>query len=122
MFPNQTIHEDYKHKEMKFMRSSRPMELDIFLPELNLAFEYQGYQHFHDSEVFGSAEVRIARDQEKRQACDDSGKFDLFTVLPWEGITLIEIPYWWPKNIDLLRAALEKAKKEKELIYAQSSR
>lgn len=37
---------NYKHPKLRFSKSNRPMELDIFLPEINLAFEYQGKQHF----------------------------------------------------------------------------
>ena len=59
------------------------MELDIFLPEKNLAFEYQGEHHYRDIYAFGPQWMYHERDTEKKQICDQ------------KGITLIEIPYWW---------------------------
>ena len=62
------------------------MELDIFLPELDLAFEYQGEQHFmsfsHWAGDDGLKNIQD-RDAEKRAACGVNH------------ITLIEVPYRW---------------------------
>lgn len=47
--------------------------LDVFLPELNLAFEYQGEQHYTPIEAFGGAaalERTIERDAIKKSLCD----------------------------------------------------
>ncbi len=38
---------------MVFADSGKNMELDIFIREYNLAFEYQGEQHFHNNFVQG---------------------------------------------------------------------
>eukprot|EP01127_Copromyxa_protea_P011527 TRINITY_DN2901_c0_g2_i3.p1 TRINITY_DN2901_c0_g2~~TRINITY_DN2901_c0_g2_i3.p1 ORF type:complete len:393 (-),score=41.56 TRINITY_DN2901_c0_g2_i3:26-1204(-) len=73
LFPGYQILEDHKHPDLKFRNSGRKMELDIFLPEMNLAFEYQGHQHFHSSKKFGSVDTRRVRDEEKRKACLDEG-------------------------------------------------
>jgi hypothetical protein len=60
------------------------MELDVYLPSLSLAFEYQGIQHYEDKFYFGTASREYSqRDKEKRAACKEIG------------ITLIEVPYWW---------------------------
>lgn len=56
------------------------MELDIFIPGLGLAFEYQGYQHYHSTKLFGSVEVRNVRDEEKRLACKNEGKELIMTL------------------------------------------
>ena len=45
----------YNHK---ILRHYRPdwldrLELDIYIPSLKLAFEYQGQQHFHPLHVWG---------------------------------------------------------------------
>lgn len=68
------------------------MELDIWIPSFNLAFEFQGLylqslmllgiHHYRES--FNKAlSVQRARDSSKKDACNS------------RGITLIEIPYWW---------------------------
>ncbi len=62
------------------------MTLDIFLPELQLAVEYQGNQHYKMHFLFGSPSDQQQRDAEKRQQCRKLG------------ISLIEVPYWWDKN------------------------
>lgn len=45
------------------------MELDIFIPELSLAIEYQGQQHYMDVGVFTPHSKREKMDKEKREAC-----------------------------------------------------
>ena len=59
------------------------LKLDIFLPKLSLAFEYQGHQHYNHFLPAHKLTNQIERDQEKRDICKE------------KGITLIEIPYWW---------------------------
>lgn len=48
------------------------MELDIFIPSLNLAFEYQGEQHFHETNHATSLEQIQMHDKEKRNACEQA--------------------------------------------------
>ena len=43
------------------------MELDIFYPELGLAFEFQGHQHFAPSESFGNCVDQKNRDKKNQQ-------------------------------------------------------
>jgi hypothetical protein len=62
------------------------MELDIFIPSLSLAFEYQGQQHFKDNLIIGSSKVLQMRDKEKEMACQQ------------KGITLIPVIYTWKKD------------------------
>ncbi len=47
------------------------MELDIFYPELNLAFEFQGHQHFAPSEKYGSCDEQKNRDKYKKRLCTE---------------------------------------------------
>jgi hypothetical protein len=57
------------------------MELDIFVPDHCLAFEYQGEAHYLNIPMYGGLKARKQIDQAKREACVH------------QGITLIEIPY-----------------------------
>ena len=65
------------------LSTGRPMELDIYLPKEKLAFEYQGEAHYMDIYALGNRWRQKQRDEEKRQICLENG------------ITLIEVPYWW---------------------------
>ncbi|WP_426747462.1 hypothetical protein VZQ01_08305 [Myxococcus faecalis] len=52
------------------------MRLDIFLPELNLAVEHQGEQHYRPLEVFGGKRAFAQtkeRDALKKRLCDEHG-------------------------------------------------
>jgi hypothetical protein len=66
------------------------MELDIFVPSLAIAVEYQGQQHYHNHEVIGSAENYTKRDEEKKIRCEEMG------------ITLIQVPYWWKRDTETI--------------------
>ena len=47
------------------------MELDIFIPDLNLAFEYQGEQHFKNIYALLEHKITLNRDNEKKKACNE---------------------------------------------------
>jgi len=93
LFPEENIKHKHKHETMRFSKTNKKMELDIFIPSLKLAFEYQGEQHF---ETFWQGTIKLTenqsleanqhRDKEKRNACNN------------HGITLIEIDYKWDKT------------------------
>lgn len=63
------ILEDYKHGDLINPNTNFPLELDYFLPELQLAFEYQGSQHYKESSLFGSLQERQNRDLIKSDLC-----------------------------------------------------
>ena len=75
--------------------------MDIFLPNEQLAFEYQGEQHYHDKYSMGSLwRQQIQRDKEKKELCKQNG------------ITLIEIPYWWDKQLSTLISTIYQQRKD----------
>ncbi len=76
------------------------MELDIFLPKEQLAFEYQGEHHFHDLYHLGILRQQKERDNEKKNACKE------------HEITLIAVPYWWSKDTSSLIATIYKERKD----------
>ena len=83
----------YKNKDIK--RNVRPtwlegLELDIYIPELKLAFEYQGQQHRYPVEVFGGESKFI------RQQINDAKKK---SICKKKGIKLIE--YWFDEDLNL---------------------
>ena len=85
IFKEHYLIEDY-HPMINF-KSRVPIELDIYIPALNLAFEYNGQQHY--DEILGGfspIEVNKSRDQEKQSLCLS------------HNIHLIDIPYWWDQN------------------------
>ena len=58
--------------------------LDIYIPSLRTAIEYQGIQHYMPVEFFGGEEALIQRkelDRQKKQLCEDNG------------VRLVEWPY-----------------------------
>jgi hypothetical protein len=70
------------------------MELDIYHPAEQLAFEYQGQHHYLDIYEIGSYWDVMQKDKDKRQACQENG------------IKLIEIPYWWDRKLQSLAATI----------------
>jgi hypothetical protein len=58
VFP--VIREDYHHPSL-LTESGYPLELDIFIPELSLAFEYQGIQHYTDVYQAGNSSTYLLR-------------------------------------------------------------
>ncbi len=46
LFPDVESHMDFRHFDLLYAKSRAIMQLDIFVPSLSLAFEYQGRQHF----------------------------------------------------------------------------
>jgi hypothetical protein len=93
--------ENQVHSGLIRKESGRKMELDIFLPSENLAFEYQGEHHYYDIYAVGRNRwLQSQKDEEKREACQR------------EGITLIEIPFWWDGDRSSLMATIYKHRKD----------
>lgn len=69
--------------------------IDIYLPNLCLAVEYQGQQHYGQLR-FGSFKSTISRDSRKR------------VELQQQGIQVVSIPYWWKGSWSQIEATLNK--------------
>jgi hypothetical protein len=75
------------------------MRLDIFLPELALAIEYQGQQHYQPVTAFGGEEghARLReRDAEKRRLCRENG------------VNLVDVRYDAPLTAPAIRQRLRR--------------
>ena len=73
----------------------RNFELDIFIPELQLALEYQGEHHYDDiPSGFSNLELFQGRDEAKEKIAKDNS------------IKIIYIPYWWDHSLSSLQSSL----------------
>lgn len=95
ILPKVKIKYNYKHPDLRFKDTNAKMELDIYIPKLNLAVEYQGEHHFLP--IVGEEKLAQSkdRDQQKRVAC------------ALYNIKLLEIDYNWDGDyrtvLDLLK-------------------
>lgn len=79
----------YRYKPKWLLR----MELDVFIPSINVGLEYQGVQHFKPIDFFGGEETfieQVKRDKLKKEICQS------------KGVTLIEVFYDESLSIGLL--------------------
>jgi hypothetical protein len=75
------------------------LELDIWIPHLQLGIEYQGEQHYKPIEHWGGQEsfdALVERDRRKRKLCKENA------------VHLLEIKYSEPLDIEVLIKKLEK--------------
>mmetsp|Transcript_17422 Transcript_17422/g.19405 ORF Transcript_17422/g.19405 Transcript_17422/m.19405 type:complete len:256 (+) Transcript_17422:32-799(+) len=81
IFPNMDIIEEFA---VEMTDSISPyITVDAYIPSLDLAFEYQGEQHYTDVLPWHSSGMQISRDNVKAEKCRSAG------------ISLIPIPFWW---------------------------
>lgn len=74
------------------------LELDVFVPSQNLAFEYQGQQHFHPIGLWGGAKgLEDLQERDKRKA----------KLCTMNGIDLIAIDYTEPLTENYIRKILK---------------
>ena len=91
--------ENYEDEHLLLGNGQR-IELDVYLPHHKLAFEYQGEVHYRDIYALGNRVKRQLHDDEKRKACRE------------QGITLVQVPYWWDFQTPSLVATIRRHKEE----------
>jgi len=110
LFPHREVQPDYKQQQLRetaeftderYPRiinpdTGRELELDIFVPDLRLAYEYQG-EGTHEAE-----DVK-KRDAIKKKRCKELG------------ITLIEVPAVWGATLEYVRDITEQRGIEVEI-------
>ena len=99
IYPNTKILYNKRHPDIINPKTNKALELDCFIPELGIAFEYQGAQHQKPNRFFHS---NISRDSFKELQKRDMVKKKMCKKL---GIKLIEVfdgDWDYSKN-DLLR-------------------
>jgi len=93
--PGAEFLEDHRHPSLsRDARQKGDLELDLFLPDHDVALEYNGYHHYFDLPFFGPVEQYRRRDEEKRRLCEANG------------IRLVTVPFWWDKTAESLAATL----------------
>lgn len=115
------IHSDFWHPIARYGDTGSSIQLDIFIPRffvhfffliksLNLAFEYQGVQHFEKSNVMNDVSTIQSKDEDKLVQASKEGIFVYVTLTHTIGITIILIPYWWDHTINSLKATIHKSR------------
>ena len=85
---------------------ARNVQFDVYFPKMNLAFEYQGVQHYQKQRSFLIDTHSLnERDEAKKLLCKELN------------ITLISIPYWWDYQVNSLKATIHQYRPD--LIAAQ---
>jgi len=98
MYPNRKVRWNYKHPQLRFRGSRLKMEFDVFVEGENLAFEYQGRQHYFVVEHWGDSKTLRQlqlRDKQKRKAAKAAG------------IRLVVVPDSWNGTLRGLRALMK---------------
>jgi uncharacterized Zn-finger protein len=93
-FPFNLVEFDFWHPQLRFKKSNRKMQLDIFIPHINVAIEYQGEQHFFP--IYGKNKLKNLKklDKEKRIACQR------------KNIVLFYIDYTWKQSKEIVKNIL----------------
>ena len=66
------VFEEYRHPDI-MSTSGYPLELDFFYPQINIAVEYQGEQHYKYVSAFGANVLSQQRDEQKSELCKEKG-------------------------------------------------
>ena len=83
-FPQLNVYEDYRHPVI--VSANSYLEFDLFIPSINIAFEYQGEQHYF--ELPHSSKIELSHNREEVKA----------SLAIENQISLIVIPFWWDQS------------------------
>jgi len=83
---------------LSFLHTGLLMTFDVYVPSLNLIFEYHGIQHYYDHYMFGAVKFLHEKDRQRRVACI------------YHSITYFEVPYWWQHDKESIIALVYKAR------------
>jgi hypothetical protein len=97
IFPATSVEIEYDAK-MKFLGSA--LELDVWIPKMNLGFEYQGFQHFFTHSFWHGI------DGEEMRYMTDGIKTKLARSMD---IRLISIPFWENMDANLITNILRES-------------
>eukprot|EP00026_Physarum_polycephalum_P000469 Phypoly_transcript_00470.p1 GENE.Phypoly_transcript_00470~~Phypoly_transcript_00470.p1 ORF type:complete len:781 (-),score=102.87 Phypoly_transcript_00470:244-2586(-) len=97
IFPNENINVNTrKQSELKYAsHSSHQLELDVWLPEQNICFEFQDPYHYVTSWYY--------QQSVKQQQYQDNEKWN---VVRNTGLRLVVIPCWWDGSLKRLMATI----------------
>ena len=87
IFPKEKVYRHYRPDYLEYL------ELDVFIPRLNIGIEYQGIQHFKPIDHWGGKESLarvIERDKKKKKLCLKNG-VKLIYFYYYEELTMKEI-------------------------------
>jgi hypothetical protein len=111
IFPAARIDEDVHTTQIASWKTIRHLEFDIFLPEYNLALEYQGEQHFQ-------ATVPTMRTQQHWEQADA----EKMALCQRYGICLIDVPFHdWDGSPASMRARILAARPDLQCHMSSSS-
>jgi hypothetical protein len=89
LFPGTTISPNTRLDQLRSSKG-RPLEFDLWLPDLKLAIEIQGPQHF--KVIYSDNGALVANDSRKREWCATHGV--KLAWMNWDGVTsgLLRLP------------------------------
>lgn len=104
-----------KQKQFDWLKTTRTMPLDIYIPRFNLAIECQGMQHFSPSTLFGgnsAFDKQLKRDQIKYELCKQHG-----ITIWYYASTTYNVPDVYHDKVFTKLSDLLKELKNLEVIY-----
>jgi hypothetical protein len=106
LFPESKIHEEFRllaTSGSPGSKASESIELDYYIPDLSLAFEFHGSQHYGDVHTVEQSDKRSQTDLRKAEVCKAAG------------VTFIEIPYWLDLSTDKVAKLIHKLRPDLHL-------